>query len=67
MQGTQSAERIMKNVKPYVKINDQNYNRAYTICSKIPTVFASEEKETRHAIKELASKGFDLTIDRKVL
>lgn len=67
MQGTPSTERIMKNVKGYVKDLDQNYNRVYSIVSKVPTVFATEELETRHALKELNSKGIALNIDARRL
>ena len=60
MQGTPNAERLMKNVKVAFEINDENYNRAYSICMGMKIVYATERIEFDYLCDLLFKAGFKL-------
>ena len=58
MQGTPNAERLMKTVRKYFNITNENYNTAYCICMDMKVVYANEYEENKVLIKKLKEVGF---------
>lgn len=58
MQGSPNAERLMKVVSMYFKIEKEDYNRAYTICMNMKVVYANEHEERKVLFKKLKEAGF---------
>lgn len=60
MEGAPNAERLMKNVKAAFEINNENYNRAYSICMNMKVVYANERIEFDVLCNLLFEAGFKL-------
>lgn len=65
MQGSPNAERLMKTVKKYFQINNDNYNRVYCICMDMKVVYVNEKEENKVLFKKLLDSGVESTIKLK--